>query len=120
MLCEKYKLNPLGDGVIISHKEGHTRGVASNHGDPEHLWTQLGLPYTMDTFRKAVKAKMDENKKPVLDNTPAGWSKDAVDWAVTNKLLLGDEKGNLLLRSPITREQFCVVLKRYHDTFKTE
>ena len=120
MLCEKYKLNPLGDGVIISHKEGHARGVASNHGDPEHLWTQLGLPYTMDTFRKAVKAKMDEDKKPVLDNTPASWSKDAVDWAVANKLLLGDEKGNLLLRSPITREQFCVVLKRYHDTFKTE
>ena len=59
-------------------------------------------------------------QEPVLDNTPASWSKDAVDWAVANKLLLGDEKGNLLLRSPITREQFCVVLKRYHDTFKTE
>ena len=59
MLCQKFSLDPLGDGVIVSHKEGCKRGIASNHGDPEHLWTQLGLPYTMDTFRKAVKAAMD-------------------------------------------------------------
>ena len=59
MLCKQYGLNPTADGVIISHKEGHSRGIASNHGDPEHLWTQLGLSYTMDTFRAAVKAAMD-------------------------------------------------------------
>ena len=39
MLCKKYSLDPLADGVVISHKEGHSRGIASNHGDPEHLWT---------------------------------------------------------------------------------
>lgn len=59
MLCKQYGLNPLVDGVVISHKEGHSRGIASNHGDPEHLWTQLGMSYTMNTFRQAVKAKMD-------------------------------------------------------------
>ena len=59
MLCKQYGLNPLSDGVVISHKEGHSRGIASNHGDPEHLWTQLGMGYTMNTFRQAVKAKMD-------------------------------------------------------------
>ena len=37
MLCKKYSLDPLADGVIISHREGHSRGIASNHGDPEHL-----------------------------------------------------------------------------------
>ena len=58
MLCKKYGLDPLADGVVISHKEGHSRGIASNHGDPEHLWTQLKMGYTMDTFRKAVKAAM--------------------------------------------------------------
>ncbi len=58
MLCKKYSLNPLADGVIISHREGHSRGIASNHGDPEHLWAQLDMGYTMDGFRKAVKAAM--------------------------------------------------------------
>lgn len=59
MLCKKFSLNPLADGVIISHREGHSRGVASNHGAPEHLWNQLQMGYTMDGFRKAVKAAMD-------------------------------------------------------------
>ena len=58
MLCKKFCLDPLADGVVISHREGHTRGIATNHGDPEHLWKGLGLPYTMSGFRKAVKAAM--------------------------------------------------------------
>ena len=58
MLCKEYNLDPLADGVILSHKEGCARGIASNHGDPEHLWNQLGTGYTMDGFRKAVKAAM--------------------------------------------------------------
>lgn len=69
-LCKQYKLDPLADGVIISHKEGHKRGVASNHGDPEHLWTQLKTGYTMDGFRKDVKAAMAEEEKPTAPATP--------------------------------------------------
>lgn len=57
-LCKQYGLNPLGDGVIVSHREGHSRGIATNHGDPEHLWRGLGLPYTMNTFRADVKKAM--------------------------------------------------------------
>ena len=57
-LCKEYGLDPLADGVVISHKEGYARGIASNHGDPEHLWRQLGLGYTMDGFRRDVKAAM--------------------------------------------------------------
>lgn len=112
MLCKKFNLDPLKD--ICSHKEGCVKGIASNHGDPEHLWTQLGMGYSMDSFRKAVKAKMDEKK---LDNVPSAWSKDPVSWAVENKLMEGSTNGDLMLRSPITREQFCVMLKRYHDKF---
>lgn len=55
-LCNTYNLNPLTD--IISHREGALKGVASNHGDPEHLWAGLNTGFTMDGFRQAVKAKM--------------------------------------------------------------
>ena len=58
-LCKEYSLNPLADGVILSHSEGYARGLASNHGDPEHLWKGLKLPYTMDGFRQDVKAAMN-------------------------------------------------------------
>lgn len=57
-LCGEFGLDPLADGVIIGHAEGHARGVASNHGDPEHLWRQLGMNHTMDGFRKDVKNAM--------------------------------------------------------------
>ena len=76
-LCTEYGLNPLGHGVIISHHEGYLQGVASNHGDPEHLWKGLGLGYTMDGFRKDVKAAMEGKtvKKYTL-----GWHKDSLGW----------------------------------------
>lgn len=60
-LCTQYGLNPLADGVIISHKEGHDRGVASGHGDPDHLFRQLHMNYTMEDFRKAVAEAMKED-----------------------------------------------------------
>ena len=56
-LCKQFILDPLKDGVIISHKEGCARGIASNHGDPEHMWNKYGL--TMNQFRKDVKAAID-------------------------------------------------------------
>lgn len=67
-LCKKYSLNPLADGVIVSHREGHARGIASNHGDPEHLWNGLKMGYTMDGFRKDVAAAMGTAEKTQPDN----------------------------------------------------
>ena len=67
MLCRQYGLDPLADGVIISHREGCARGVASNHADPEHLWNGLRMGYTMDGFRRDVNAAMGGAEKPVVD-----------------------------------------------------
>lgn len=60
-LCKKYDINPMKG--IVSHKEGHDKGIASNHGDPEHLWKGAGSGYTMDGFRKDVKAAMNGDTK---------------------------------------------------------
>lgn len=58
-LCNMFSLDPLEDGVILSHSEGHKRGIASNHGDVEHLWRKFGL--SMTQFRKDVKECCVEN-----------------------------------------------------------
>lgn len=63
-LCGLYSLDPEADGVILSHSEGHARGIASNHGDVEHLWTPLGL--TMDQFRRDVAAALAEREPDQL------------------------------------------------------
>ncbi len=56
-LCETYAIDPLNH--IISHREGGKKGIASGHVDPEHYWNGLGMNYSMDTFRAAVKAKLE-------------------------------------------------------------
>ena len=72
-LCRMFSLDPMADGVILSHSEGYKRGIASNHGDVEHLWSHFGL--TMNQFRKdvqtAVNAKTTDNLTPVMGNAVA-------------------------------------------------
>lgn len=96
-LCDRYGLNPLKD--ICSHKEGHSKGIASNHGDPEHLWKGLGLPYTMDTFRKDVQnfmSKMyeDEEKErfQTVQDLPS-WAQKDIQELIDEKILKGTSQG---------------------------
>lgn len=64
-LCKEFNLNPLADGVIISHSEGRKRGIASAHADVEHIWNRYSL--TMNQFRKDVAEAM----KPVSEGEEA-------------------------------------------------
>lgn len=110
MLCKEYSLNPLTD--IISHKEGHARGIASNHGDPEHLWKGLGMSYTMDTFRQAVKAKMNGTapSAPVTSGTQASAFKNLSEADVIAKvgpLFTADQKKSGILAS-VSLAQFIL------------
>ena len=70
-LCHKFHLDPLADGVIISHKEGHGRGIASGHSDPTHLWDGLRSGYTMDGFRQDVLLAMARIKPLDTGTQPA-------------------------------------------------
>lgn len=69
-LCKEFNLNPLQDGVILSHYEAHQRGLGSSHVDPKHLWDAFGL--TMDMFRQDVAKAMSTGSAPtVIPSTPA-------------------------------------------------
>ena len=57
MLCRRYGLDPLADGVVICHSEGYRRGVASGHADVEHWFPRFGK--SMDNFRRDVAAERD-------------------------------------------------------------
>ena len=56
-LCKLYGIQPKN---IISHREGHAKGIASNHGDPEHWWKDYRI--TMDNFRQEVAKELDRHK----------------------------------------------------------
>ena len=81
-LCEEYGLDPMKD--ITGHKEGCKNGIASNHGDPDHLWEHCGL--SMNGFRKAVQAQMKKNgvststktEKPVSGQNSASYKVNVI------------------------------------------
>lgn len=68
-LCRFHGLDPLLD--IISHAEGYALGIATNHGDPDHMWRQLGMDYSMDHFRADVAARMREEPDMTLERFKA-------------------------------------------------
>ena len=67
--------------------------------------------YGQKYYDKFVKEdiEMAEIKK---DNTPDAWAKEAVDWAVENKILFGDENGNYKLHDSCTRQEMLVFINR--------
>lgn len=118
-LCTQYALDPLEDGVIISHAEGAARGIASAHADPTHLWRAFGL--TMDGFRADVAATMsakntgeedDMVRYDSIDDVP-GWAQDTVRALMDAGALQGDDQGRLDLSLDMIRGM--VIGKRYAD-----
>jgi len=121
-LCKQYELDPAQDGVIIGHAEGHRRGVASNHADPELLWRTYDMGYTMDGFRRDVAEAMaakntdkeddDMIRYTTIDDVP-GWAQDTVRTLMDAGALQGDDQGRLDLSLDMIRGM--VIGKRYAD-----
>nr|DAF00192.1 MAG TPA: PGRP protein [Caudoviricetes sp.] len=109
-LCTQYALDPMEDGVIISHAEGAARGVASAHADPTHLWRAFGL--TMDGFRADVATAMaakntdeeddDMIRYTTIDDVP-GWARGTVKEMMDAGLISGTGGGNLGLSDDMLR-----------------
>lgn len=63
------RLMGLGADTIVSHKEAHARGYASNHGDPESYMLRMGLPGGMARFRALVREKLADTEGNDMDET---------------------------------------------------
>ncbi len=93
------------DGVQITSL-GNKRRTA-----PYRIWAKHGkLPYIEYDTEKKEEAPMNRQ-----DNIPSEWAKDAVQWAIDNRIMCGDENGDLKLHENCTREMMCVFLKRLYD-----
>ena len=131
-LCETYGLDPLADGVIIGHAEGHRRGVASNHADPEYLWNVYGMGFTMDGFRRdvaaalAAKNTVEEDDDMVrynsIDDVP-GWAQDTVRALMDAGALGGVDGGNLdlsmdMIRGLVVGAKYAAARNPRYETIK--
>lgn len=106
-LCTLYDLDPLADGVVIDHNEGHLRGIASAHTDWTHWLTRFNK--TMDDFRKDVYLHMQTGNKP------SEWAKEATEWAISEGIFSGDGNGDYRWQEGITREEVASLIYRLRD-----
>lgn len=67
---------------------------------------------TQEKFNEMMNNYIAESAKQ-----PATFEQDALIWAQSNGLLLGDEKGNLMAKKFMTRGELVVVLKRLVEKF---
>ena len=96
-LCREFQLDPLADGVVICHAEGHRRGIASNHGDVLHWFPKHGK--TMDDFRADVARVMrGEDEDMPRYNTiaeikaAASWAEPTIRKMIRNGFITGGGK----------------------------
>lgn len=101
------------NAIILEH------GFHTNLADSEYLLEDENLKALAEAEAEIIAEYFGLKKQSTvvsdvvkLDNEPQGWSKEAVDWAVKNKILNGDENGNLKLREPCTREELITILYR--------
>ncbi len=115
-ICKTYGFNPEDSNVLMSHKEGHAKGVASNHGDVEHIWKKFGL--SMNQFRKDVKKAITGDtvttvpSEPV-DNSSDDTSKQSVKnlQGTVTVIYDGEDRLNVRVAPSITAKVDCTVGK---------
>lgn len=130
-LCETFELDPYCD--IISHNEASKMGIGTDHVDPEHLWNQLGMGYTMDGFRRDVAAAMaakntDEEDEDnmvrynTIEEVPS-WAQDTVRALMDAGALGGVGGGNLdlsmdMIRGLVVGAKYAAARNPRYETIK--
>lgn len=123
-LCKQYELDPAQDGVIIGHAEGHRRGVASNHADPELLWRTYDMGYTMNGFRRDVAEAMKNGAREEALDMPRydsvaempQWARAGVQRLIDRGALQGNTDGKLDVSEDMIRTM--IVCQRMLDEQK--
>ena len=123
-LCKQYELDPAQDGVIIGHAEGHRRGVASNHADPDYLWGAYSMGYTMDGFRRDVAEAMKNGAREEALDMPRydsvaempQWARAGVQRLIDRGALQGNTDGKLDVSEDMIRTM--IVCQRMLDEQK--
>lgn len=127
----EYEIGVYGSYRVIEamHRRGACKGfwqcvawsygkISEHHTVYQHQWqtTIAGHDVDLNTCPDMSAAGIwNYEEEIVMDNTPSSWAKEAVEWAAKTGLMKGDDRGNLKLHEPVTREQLMVFLHRFRD-----
>ena len=121
-LCTQFGLDPNKD--IISHAEASAMGIGTNHADPEHLWRQLGMGFTMDGFRRDVAEAMAKEDREEVPDMPRydsvaempQWARADAQRLIDRGALQGNTDGKLDVSEDMLRTM--IVCQRMVDEQK--
>lgn len=101
------------NAVIWGASKGVVKGVTANSFDPEAPLTREQLATQLYRYDKA-EAPTADNLKGYADVAKiSAYAKDALNWAVGNKIMNGTTDTELAPQSTATRGQTAVLLSRY-------
>ena len=127
-----------GEKIFREGKDGNATGnhfhISVGTGDIiGNGWSSNGKAWVLTTTGKVLKAseafyldgqtirrsggynfknKPKEDEDMAKDNTPDKYAAESVNWAIKNKILLGDDTGDYKLHAPVTRQDMLVFLYR--------
>lgn len=107
VLCASL-LTSLGLNRLFTHQMWNGKYCPHLILDRPNGWTD----FCSDVNRLMAAAAMPAQAAPVLDNAASAWAQEAVDWALANRVLVGDTNGDLALHRALTREEAMVFLQR--------
>lgn len=73
------------------------------------------IPYIVEEVNKKLQEDK-EQEELIKDNKPNKWAESAVDFALDNDIIKGDNHGDLKLHDECTREDVIVFLYRYYNS----
>jgi len=103
--------------------EGNTGNSTAPHLHIEIHKDRYSYPAKIDPL-KFLQERIAEYEKAVkeasisMDNKPDSWAREALEWALNNKIISGDDKGDLKLHAGCTRQEMVVFLHRLFNLLK--
>lgn len=107
ILCA-HLLYSLGLNRLFTHQMWNGKYCPHLILDRPNGWTN----FCADINRILAAGTMPAQAGPVVDNVASEWAQEAVDWALSNRLLIGDQNGDLALHRALSREEAMVFLQR--------
>ena len=97
----------------ISKSIGFTWGGDWKSYDGGHIqWDDNGRYTGAQVIKGAMPPPMPLMALMKLDNTPDAYALTSVNKAINMKLLQGNDSGDMMLHSEVTRQDLCVILDR--------
>ena len=109
------------DAVLWAYQNKVTAGVSDTKFAPMHDVTREQTAVLLEKYTAAngkdTSARGDLSQYSDADSISA-WAKDAVAWAVANKIMVGTDTGKLLPGSNASRAQAAQIMVSYRNTVK--